>query len=277
MRSSVLYDAPGPKTRRLSRLVSILGSLVIACGLLWLIATLAAPRETQPGFVQPGLFDRSRWNIFYMPFQGFSPMSVWQGIFSGLAATFSAALVAAVLAILFGMVICLLRLTRRTWVRVPATIMLEFIRGMPVLLMMLFILLVFGISTFWVVVAALTLYNGVVIGEAIRSGIQSLPRGQREAGLSIGLSSLQVRLMIEFPQALRQMTPIIVAQLVVLLKDTSLAYIIGYEDLLKKITHLSNFYGDRYFFSVFLVALVAYLLVNLSVSWFARYLSRHVR
>lgn len=277
MSTSVLYDAPGPKTRRMSRVVSIAGLLAIAAGLVWLIATLAAPRETQPGFVQPGLFDPSRWIIFFKPFKGYGPFDVWRGIFDGLAATFSAAAVAAVLAISLGLLICLLRLAKPTLVRVPTTIMLEFVRGMPVLLMMLFILLVFGISTFWVVVAALALYNGAVIGEAIRSGIQSLPRGQREAGLSIGLTGLQVRLIIELPQALRQMTPIIVAQLVVLLKDTSLAYIIGYEDLLKKITHLSNFYGDRYFFSVFFVALVAYLLVNLGVSWFARYLSKHMR
>ncbi len=277
MSSSVLYDAPGPKTRRLSRIVSILGLLVIMGGVAWVVAILAAPRETQQGLVQPGLFDASRWNIFYKPFQGYSPFQVWYGIFSGLMATFGAATVAAVLAMSLGLVICLLRLAKRAWVRVPTTVMLEFVRGMPVLLMMLFILLVFGISTFWVVVTALALYNGAVIGEAIRSGIRSLPRGQREAGLSLGLSSLQVRLIIELPQALRQMTPIIVAQLVVLLKDTSLAYIIGYEDLLKKITNLSNFYGDRYFFSVFFVALVAYLIVNLSVSWFARYLSKHVR
>ena len=277
MSSSVLYDAPGPKTRRLSRIVSIVGLLVIMGGVAWVVATLAAPRETQQGLVQPGLFDASRWNIFYKPFQGYGPSQVWYGIFSGLMATFGAATVAAVLAMSLGLVICLLRLAKRGWVRVPATVMLELVRGMPVLLMMLFILLVFGISTFWVVVTALTLYNGAVIGEAIRSGIRSLPRGQREAGLSLGLSSLQVRLIIELPQALRQMTPIIVAQLVVLLKDTSLAYIIGYEDLLKKITNLSNFYGDRYFFSVFFVALVAYLIVNLSVSWFARYLSKHVR
>jgi glutamate transport system permease protein len=277
MSSSVLYDAPGPKTRQMSRIVSIVGLLAIASGVAWLVATLAAPRETQPGLVQPGLFDSSRWNIFYKPLQGYSPFQVWHGIFSGLVATFGAATVAAVLAMSLGLVICLLRLAKWAWVRVPTTIMLEFVRGMPVLLMMLFILLVFGISTFWVVVAALALYNGAVIGEAIRSGIQSLPRGQREAGLSLGLSSLQVRLIIELPQAFRQMTPIIVAQLVVLLKDTSLAYIIGYEDLLKKITHLSNFYGDRYFFSVFFVALVAYLIVNLSVSRFAWHLSKHVR
>jgi glutamate transport system permease protein len=275
--SSVLYDAPGPKTRKISNIVSIVGLLAIGSVIAWLLATLAEPREIQPGLVQPGLFDSSRWNIFYEPFQGYSPLQVWSGIFTGLMATFSAAIVATVLAMLLGLLVCLLRLAKNVVVRLPTTAMLEFVRGMPVLLMMLFILLVSGISTFWVVVAALALYNGVVIGEAIRSGIQSLPRGQREAGLALGLSSLQVRLIIELPQALRQMMPTIVAQVVVLLKDTSLAYIIGYEDLLKKITNLSNFYGDRYFFSVFFVALVAYLLVNLSVSRFAWHLSKHVR
>jgi glutamate transport system permease protein len=276
MSSSVLYDAPGPKTRRVSNIVSIVGLLAIGSALAWLLATLAAPREIRPGLVQPGLFDSSRWNIFYEPFQGYSPFQVWYGIFTGLAATFSAAVVAALLAMSLALVVCLLRLTKNAGVRVPTAVMLEFLRGMPILLMMLFILLVSGISVFWVVVASLALYNGAVIGEAIRSGIQSLPRGQREAGLALGLSSIQVRLIIELPQALRQMMPTIVAQLVVLLKDTSLAYIIGYEDLLKKITHLSNFYGDRYFFSVFFVALVAYLLVNLSISRFAWHLSKHV-
>lgn len=277
MNSSVLYDAPGPKMRQISRIVSVVGLLAIAGGIACLLVTLAAPRETQPGIVQPGLFDVSRWNIFYEPFRGYSPVQVWSGIFSGFLATFGAALVAGILAMGLGLAICLLRLAKRKWLRVPTMILLEFVRGMPILLMMLFILLVFGMSTFWVVVAALAIYNGAVIGEAIRAGIQSLPRGQREAGLSVGLSSLQVRLIVELPQAVRQMTPIIVAQLVVLLKDTSLAYIIGYEDLLKKVTNLSNFYGDRYFFSVFFVALVAYLIVNLSLSWFARYLSRQVR
>jgi glutamate transport system permease protein len=261
----------------LSNIVSIVGLLGIGSILVWGLATLAAPRQIQGGLVQPGLFDSSRWNIFYEPFQGYSPLQVWDGIFTGLVATFGAATVAAGLAMSLGLVLCLLRLAKNAFVRVTTTIMLEFVRGMPVLLMMLFILLVSDISTFWVVVAALALYNGAVIGEAIRSGIQSLPRGQREAGLAIGLGSLQVRLIIELPQALRQMMPTIVAQLVVLLKDTSLGYIIGYEDLLKKITHLSNFYGDRYFFSVFFIALVAYLIVNLSVSRFAWHLSKHVR
>ena len=153
--------------------------------------------------------------------------------------------------------------------------MLEFVRGMPVLLMMLFILLVLNTGAFWAVVAALTLYNGALIGEALRAGLAALPRGQREAGLSLGMRPLQSKMLVEFPQAFRQMLPIIVAQLVVLLKDTSLGYIVGYTELLRvNMNQLASFYGNRYLFSFFIVTLVLYLIMNLSLSWFARWLSK---
>ena len=86
---------------------------------------------------------------------------------------------------------------------------------------------------------------------------------------------LQSKMLVEFPQAFRQMLPIIVAQLVVLLKDTSLGYIVGYTELLRvNMNQLASFYGNRYLFSFFIVTLVLYLIMNLSLSWFARWLSR---
>jgi glutamate transport system permease protein len=82
-------------------------------------------------------------------------------------------------------------------------------------------------------------------------------------------------MLVEFPQAFRQMLPIIIAQLVVLLKDTSLGYIVGYVELLRvNLNYLSSFYGNRYLFSLFIVTLVLYLVMNLSLSWFARWVSR---
>ena len=145
---------------------------------------------------------------------------------------------------------------------------------MPVLLMMLFILLVFSVGSFWAGVGALAVYNGALIGEALRAGIQSLPRGQREGGLSIGLTGVQTRMLIEFPQAFRQMLPIIIAQLVVLLKDTSLAYVVGYPELSRTIKNLQNFYGNRYLFTLFAIGLAIYLCMNLTLSWIARYVAR---
>jgi glutamate transport system permease protein len=144
-----------------------------------------------------------------------------------------------------------------------------------VLLMMLFILLVFSSGQYWAGVIALGLYNGAIIGEALRAGIAALPRGQREAGLAIGLTPLSTRFRIEFPQAFRQMLPIIIAQLVVLLKDTSLAFIVGYSELLRVgARNLPDFFGNRYFFSFFLVVFVIYLAMNMTLSWIARIIAR---
>ncbi|WP_448809663.1 amino acid ABC transporter permease [Agromyces bauzanensis] len=266
--SSVLFDVPGPKARRVSLIASIIAGVLILAGLVWIVLTLAAPRESG-GITLPGFFDPSRWDIFADP-------EVWSFIiFEGVVGTLSAALTASVFAIALGVVLSLLRSSQIAWVRIPTTVVLEFLRGMPVLLMMLFILLVLSTGAFWAVVAALTLYNGALIGEALRAGLASLPRGQREAGLSLGMRPLQSKMLVEFPQAFRQMLPIIVAQLVVLLKDTSLGYIVGYSELLRvNMNNLGSFYGNRYLFSLFVVTLVLYLIMNLSLSWFARWLSR---
>lgn len=266
--TSVLYDAPGPKARRRSMIISIVGIVLILAGLVGLILTLAAPRISANGVEQPGMFDPTRWNIFL-------DVQVWRFIGEATLATLRMAAVAAVFAIVIGVLFSFGRAAETRWIRIPVTVVLEFFRGMPVLLMMLFILLVFATGAYWAGVAALAVYNGAIIGESLRAGIQSLPRGQREAGLSIGLTPLATRFRIEFPQAFRQMLPIIVAQLVVLLKDTALAYIVGYPELLRTTTQfVANFYGNRYFFSLFFVALGIYLAMNLILSWLARLIAR---
>ena len=264
----VLFDVPGPKARRLSLVSSIVSGVLILAGLGWIVLTLAAPRESG-GITLPGSFDPSRWDVFADPV-------VWERIiFVGVAGTLTAALTASVFAIVLGIILSLLRSSEIAWIRVPTAVVLEFVRGMPVLLMMLFILLVLNTGAFWAVVAALTLYNGALIGEALRAGLASLPRGQREAGLSLGMRPLQSKMLVEFPQAFRQMLPIIVAQLVVLLKDTSLGFIVGYPELLRiDMNNLASFYGNRYQFSLFVITLVLYLVMNLSLSWFARWLSK---
>lgn len=270
--ANVLFDAPGPKARRRSVILSIVGLVLVAAGLWWMIATLAAPRESSGGVVLPGFFDATRWEPFTDP-------ATWSYIFLlGVWGTLRAALTAAVIALALGIVFSLLRSSALPWVRIPTAVVLEFLRGMPVLLMMLFILLVLNTESFWAVVAALSLYNGALIGEALRAGMASLPRGQREAGLSLGMRPLQSKRLVEFPQAFRQMLPIIVAQLVVLLKDTSLGYIVGYVELLRvNMNQLATYFGNYYLFSFFLVTLVLYLAMNLSLSWVARWLARRTQ
>ncbi|BAU32000.1 amino acid ABC transporter permease [Microcella alkaliphila] len=267
MTISVLYDAPGPVARRRSAMTSVVGAVILIALTAWLISTLAAERTTAAGAVLPGLFDSSRWDIFADPV-------VWQSLGRGALNTLAMAAVAAVLALAIGVLFSFGRTARSRWIRFPVAVLLEFFRGMPVLLMMLFVLLVFSTGTYWAGVTALAVYNGAIIGEALRAGIRSLPAGQREAGLAIGLHPIRTRLIIEFPQAFRQMLPIIIAQLVVLLKDTSLAYIVGYSELLRTGQNLTNFFGNRYNFSFFFIVLAMYLVMNLILSWVARIVSR---
>ncbi|POH68770.1 polar amino acid ABC transporter permease [Cryobacterium zongtaii] len=266
--SSVLYDAPGPKARARSRVISVVGVIIILAGLTWLILALGAPKPSANGAIQPGMWDPTRWDALL-------DVEVWRTLGRGALATLTMAGVAAFFALILGVLFSFLRSADHAAIRVPTTIVLEFVRGMPVLLMMLFILLVFSTGSFWAGVAALSVYNGAIIGEALRAGINSLPRGQREAGLAIGLTPIATRFRIEFPQAFRQMLPIIIAQLVVLLKDTSLAFIVGYEELLRSgLYTMTNFFGQRYQFSFFLIVLAIYLAMNLSLSWLARVIAR---
>ncbi|HEX9087390.1 MAG TPA: amino acid ABC transporter permease [Arthrobacter sp.] len=255
--SSVLYDVPGPKARRVSLIGSIVGVVAIA-GLLWWAITILA---------QQGIFDPTRWAVFQIP-------EVWVLIGNGIVATLTAAAVAAVIAFPLGLALCLMRISDVAWIRIPTRIVLEFLRGMPVVLMMFFVLLVFATGSFVAVVAGLVLYNSAIFAEIIRAGIQSLPKGQREAGLAIGLTSFASRRSIELPQAIRRMLPSLVAQLVVLLKDTSLGYIVSYEELLRKVQIMADFLGPNYLFPVFFVAAAIYIAINFSVSRLAIWIEK---
>ena len=267
MSASVLYDAPGPKARRRNVIFSIVGAVVIVALITWIILTLAAPRVSANGNETPGMFDPSRWDIVSEPL-------LWQQFLLGTWNTLRMAAVAAFFALVVGIAFSFARTARARWIRVPTAVLLEFFRGMPVLLMILFIFLVFSTGSYWAGVSALALYNGALIGEALRAGIASLPRGQKESGLAVGLTAFQTRVFIEFPQAFRQMLPIIIAQLVVLLKDTSLAYVVAYDELARTIKNLQNFLGNNYLFTLFIIGLAIYLAINLTVSWIARFVAR---
>jgi glutamate transport system permease protein len=255
--TSVLYDVPGPKARRVSLIGSVIGVVLIGGLLALAIVTLA----------QQGIFQAQRWAIF-------GQADVWTLILNGIGATLSAAAISAVIAFPLGLLLCLMRISDVAWIRIPTRIVLEFLRGMPVVLMMLFVLLVFATSSFIAVVAGLVLYNSAIFAEIIRAGIQSLPKGQREAGLAIGLTSFQSRLSVELPQAIRRMLPSLVAQLVVLLKDTSLGYIVAYGELLRAVQVMADFLGPQFLFPVFFVAAAIYIAINLAVSRLAIWIER---
>ena len=263
--TSVLYDAPGPRARRRERFGSAVAALVIAVILgagVWYAWT-------------HGVLDPERWNVLYDPPKGQSAADVWTSmIVRGLGATMRAAVVAAPLALLLGLVLAVARTSRRAWTRLPAVVVIELFRGLPVLLMMFFGLIGFGWSAFASVVFGLAVYNMAIFAEIIRAGLAALPRGQREGSLAIGLTSGQTLRIVLLPQALRLMAPSLVAQLVVLLKDSSLGFIVGYAELLKAIQNNAQYFGNEYLVALFVVGAGIYLFVNVSLSRLALRLQR---
>ncbi len=261
--SSVLYDAPGPRTRRRERLGSAIGAVVLLA--LLALAFRFADRH--------GLFGSDRWDVLYDPPKDQSASAVWTSMLvRGLGATLRAAAVAVPIALVLGLLLALWRTTRLRWLRLPATLVIELFRGLPVLLLMLFGLLVFGWDAFTSVVFGLAAYNMAIIAEILRAGLASLPRGQAEAAYAIGLSRTQTLLLVLLPQAVRTMLPSLIAQLVVLLKDSSLGYIVGYAELLKSMQNNAQYFGNRYYVALFVVGAGTYLVVNLALTRLAIWL-----
>jgi glutamate transport system permease protein len=253
--SSVLYDEPGPRTKKIERYASLAVGILLLIGLVVIIV----------GMANRGLFD-DRWLVFTDPPKGQTAQAVWSSLWRGLRATLLAAVVAAPLALILAFALVLLRVSGSRWVSRPTIVVIEFLRGMPVLLMMFFGLLAFGLTAFTAVVFGLVLYNAAIIAEILRAGLAALPKGQTEAATAIGLTKWQSMRIVQMPQVVRYMLPSLISQLVVLLKDSSLGFIVGYPELLRTMQLNYSFFGDRYRLPLFLVTLLIYLAVNLTLS-----------
>lgn len=216
MSASVLYDAPGPKARVRNTVLGAVSSAAIL-GLLYFVYSRLDDADQ---------FQHSLWAPFEYA-------EVQQRIIDGVVATLKAFAIAAVLSLLLGALLAVGRLSDHRPVRYAATTVVEFFRAMPLLIMIFALYIgVFTETPMWALVIGLTLYNGSVQAEVFRAGINSVPTGQSEAAYAVGLRKTQVMTFVLVPQAVRAMLPSIISQLVVTLKDTSLGFIITYEELL---------------------------------------------
>ena len=263
---AVLYDHPGPRAKARNLILTIVFGVALAAVLFWVWSR----------FDEKGQWAGSLWKPF-------TASSTWfDYILPGLQHTLEAAAVAMVLSLVFGILFAVGRLSDHRWVSWPAGAVVEFFRAVPLLLMMFFIF--FGVpflteqpmSIFWAVVIGLTLYNGSVLAEAFRAGVKSVPQGQSEAAYAIGMRKGQVMGQILIPQAARAMLPVIVSQLVVLVKDTALGYIISYNELLALgVNNLSANFGNVV--QAAIVAAAIYIVVNATLTAVAGWLSRRTR
>ncbi|MEV4804640.1 amino acid ABC transporter permease [Nonomuraea sp. NPDC049421] len=221
---TTLYETPGPRGVRRNRMLTGVVALALLAVAAFVYVRFDAKDQWAAEKWTP-LLRADVWATFILP---------------GLAGTLSAAVVGVVLAGLFGLVFATARLSEHTWVRVPAAVVVEFFRSVPLLLLIFFaffgsyVLIGVNISAFAAVVFGLTLYNGSVIAEIVRAGVLSLPKGQREAAYAVGMRKGQVMRLVLLPQALKAMMPALVSQFVVLLKDSALGLIVGYDELVDR-------------------------------------------
>jgi glutamate transport system permease protein len=233
--STVLYDEPGPRARRRALIGTVIAGVAILALLGVVISRLA----------EQGQFSMELWGPLIDPSNEVFPQ-VWELLGRGLVATLVAAVLAITLSLIVGTTLGTLRMMVGRAVRVPLVAGIELFRGLPVVITIFYVWQVLpevgidvsflpGENGLWYVVIGLTLYNSVIIGEILRAGVASLPRGQGEAARAIGMSEWQVMRLILLPQAFRTMLPALISQLVVVLKDTSLAAILGlYIELLRR-------------------------------------------
>ncbi|MFD8785679.1 amino acid ABC transporter permease [Kitasatospora sp. NPDC059599] len=214
--ASVLYDTPGPRARARYRLFGVL-SLVGVAGLLWYVVTALADN---------GQFDAGMWDAFQYN-------TVQQRILDGLLSTLEAFGLAALFSLTLGALLAAGQLSDRRPVRWLCVSIVQFFRAMPLLILIVALYYAFfAKDPMWALVLGLTLYNGSVQAEIIRSGVNAVPRGQAEAAYGLGMRKTQVMMSILVPQAVRSMLPSMIGQLVVTLKDTSLGFVITYHELL---------------------------------------------
>ncbi len=213
--STVLFDTPGPQALKRYRTISLVGTavvLLLVAGFIWRMGAY-------------GELAYSQWEVFLTP-------SFVVALLKGMLATVVAAVVAILLAAVFAVIFGLGKLSEHAWIRWPSWVVVEFFRAIPVLLLIFFIFITYGsgdggIGRFWSLVLALMLYNGSVLAEILRAGVEAVPKGQSEAGYAIGMRKVLLMRQVLLPQAVKIMLPALISQFVVTLKDTSLGYAIG--------------------------------------------------
>jgi len=257
--SSVLFDVPGPRARARHRVIGVITALLLLAVVAWAIWRLYENNQ----------FAYEKWEPFVTP-------AIVRDLWDGLLITLQIAAVSIVFANIFGMLFAVGRLSDHWLISWPCFVVVEFFRAVPVLMMVFFFSIKYAseIGKFWVITIPLILYNGSVLAEVFRAGILAVPKGQREAGSSIGLRKYQLMTIILIPQAVAAMLPAIISQCVVALKDSALAFVIPYEEIVSVGNRIRNEFHNS--FATAIVLAVVFIIINYSLSRLAIWVERRV-
>ena len=257
--STVLFDAPGPVAVRRHRLIAaatIVGLALIAAAVVWKLAV-----EDQ--------FTAQKWEPFVTP-------AIIELLLKGLVYTLIAAAVAIVFAVIMGVLLGVGKLSDHAWLRWPSWVIVEFFRAVPLLMLILFIWSIqgFPLDSIAPLILGLILYNGSVLAEVFRAGVNAVPAGQSEAAYAVGMRKNQVMRIIQLPQAVKIMLPAIISQCIVALKDTSLGFYILAPVLTVQGRLIWNEFSNK--FAVAIVLALIYITLNLLLTWLGNWVERRV-
>ncbi|MFH9064791.1 amino acid ABC transporter permease [Streptomyces coeruleorubidus] len=268
--TSLLYDAQGPRAKRRNVLFTVVFLVALVALLWWVYRTLDEKGQLAWVLWEPFFTGTEAWSTYIWP---------------GLQNTLKAAALSMIIALPLGAVFGIARLSEHAWIRVPAATVVEFFRAIPVLILMIFGNALFAEYTnvpsddrpLYAVVTGLVLYNASVLAEIVRAGILSLPKGQSEAAMAIGLRKNQEMRLVLLPQAVTAMLPAIVSQMVVIVKDTALGgAVLTFPELLASANTMSGYYGANVIAS-FTVVSVLFIALNFTLTSFASWLERRLR
>jgi glutamate transport system permease protein len=253
--SNVLFDEPGPQTVVRHRLYTVLASialLLVAAYVIWRL-------------YEEGQFAYELWEPLVTP-------AYMQALLEGMLVTLQMAFSAVLLALIFGVLFGIGKLSDHGFVRWPCWAVVEFFRAVPLLILIIFVFYLWflkagGPGEYWSVVIGLTLYNGAVLAEVFRAGILAVPRGQAEAAYAIGMRKSQVMTLVLLPQAVKIMLPAIISQMVVALKDTSLGYVTTALVLPTVAESIYLQFNNQ--IPTMIVVAAMYITVNLILTWIA--------
>ncbi len=213
-------------------------------------------------------FSVFNWSLI----QGFILKGLWFSIVLTIIATAGG--------IFFGTILALMRLSGRKWLDVPASIYVNGMRSIPLVMVILwfFLLVPFiigrPIGAEYSAIITFIAFEAAYFSEIMRAGIQSIPRGQVFAGQAMGMSYAQNMKLVILPQAFRNMIPVLLTQTIILFQDTSLVYAIGAYDLLKGFETAGKNYGRP--IETYLMATVVYFIISYSLSSVVKRIHRKI-
>ncbi|MDO4632757.1 MAG: amino acid ABC transporter permease [Eubacteriales bacterium] len=248
----MLYEEPGPKAKRATAIATTISLILVALLLFYVIRLFYVNGQLQPKF----------WSFF-------TKWTTWRFLGKGLIGTIEAALAAGVLTFCIGFLFMVGRICPYRVIRAVATVLVEFTRGVPTLLFIYFFFLVIPqagikLNTFWRIALPVAISASGVVAEVLRSGVNAVPAGQKEAALSLGMRPSHVFLKVVFPQAIRYVIPALISELVIVVKDTTFAYVVNFPDLMQNAKVLVSNYDSM--LPVYLVVAVIYILINYTLN-----------